>query len=406
MTAAELVDGALAEPVLVFGSPPPEGRDLDLLARPAAHRAVEARLAQEGFLHRDGEWVSFAGGAARAVDLVPVADWNLPERELEDLFAAALPIPGFTHLVAPAPEHQLLILATRVQAGASLSAKRRRRAEAALAADPAAWRRAAEREPAWGDGLARLAATLQDRRPDSRPLASARLRAWRLRHRRVIALSGVDGSGKSSQARALAELLAALGHEAEVVWTPLASDAWIARLARPVKRLLGVLPALRGRQEPAADAGGIVPNPGSRLRERSRAVNASWAMLVAVANAWAHARLTLRVAGAGRVVVFDRYVLDSLVRLRFLYGDASRFRLQRAIVRRLSPAPALAVFLDVPAEVSLARKDDRWSPAELARQVQLYREEHQHLDVVRLDGTRAHDELREELAELVWRRLG
>jgi thymidylate kinase len=222
----------------------------------------------------------------------------------------------------------------------------------------------------------------------------------------VNALSGVDGSGKSTQARALQQLLAQLGHEAEIAWTPLASDPWIGRLARPVKRALGRLRSLRVDDDVAPEVpGGLVPNPGSRLRERSRAVNWAWAALVAFANGRSHRRLARRHAHAGKVVIFDRYVLDSLVRIRFLYGERPRFRLQRALVRALSPRPAVAVLLDVPAEVSLARKDDRWTAAELERQVALYRAEHAAAGVLRLDGTRPYEELRAELAELAWRAL-
>ena len=149
-----------------------------------------------------------------------------------------------------------------------------------------------------------------------------------------------------------------------------------------------------------------MPNSGSDLRERNRAVNAAWATLVAVANGVAHARLAAGHAAAGRIVIFDRYVLDSVVRLRFLYGERSRYRLQRTLVRLLSPRPLASFFLDVSAETSLMRKDDRWAPDELATQVRLYREEHGRAGALRLDGTRAPEDLSAEIAQTVWRRLG
>jgi thymidylate kinase len=98
-------------------------------------------------------------------------------------------------------------------------------------------------------------------------------------------------------------------------------------------------------------------------------------------------------------------VLDSFVRLRFLYGEQRRFRAQRALITLLSPRPKAAFLLDIDAEASLTRKDDKWSAEELATQVRLYREEHERAGVTRLDGRRDPDELAAEIAAQVWRRL-
>ena len=40
VTAPELIDAALADRVLIYGSLPPQGRDLDLLAREPEERAI------------------------------------------------------------------------------------------------------------------------------------------------------------------------------------------------------------------------------------------------------------------------------------------------------------------------------------------------------------------------------
>jgi thymidylate kinase len=407
LSAASIVDAAAGERVLVFGSLPPDGRDLDLLARPGAERAVAAALLDAGFLRRGVEWVRFSGCSASGVDLVPAADWRLPEPEVADLFQRATPVGGFANLAEPAPDHQLLIVATRLlPGGKGLTAGRRARVERALEVDPEAWERARERAGAWGgpDALERLRAALGPPRPQSRA-AAARTKAWRLRNARVVAFSGVDGSGKSTHAKALAATLEQLGYEAAIVWTPLASDAWLDVIAVPIKRLLGRLQRRPTAAAAGAEPRGIVPNPGSDLRGRSRLVNAAWATLVALGNGVAHARLAAGHLAAGRVVIFDRYLLDSVVRLRFLYGERSRYRLQRGVIRRLSPRPLASFFLDVSAETSLARKEDRWAADELATQVRLYREEYEAAGVTRLDGTRSPDDLCAEIAEAVWRRL-
>ena len=49
MDTVELIDRATPEPVLVIGSLPPGGRDLDLLVHPAAERALAEALRANGF---------------------------------------------------------------------------------------------------------------------------------------------------------------------------------------------------------------------------------------------------------------------------------------------------------------------------------------------------------------------
>src|SRR6266536_839319 len=128
MTLAEAIDVQLDAPALVFGSPPPAGRDLDLLVRPAAAVKLSAWLEREGFLERGGEWARFRDCGVESLDLVPLAAWGLPPEDAADLFAEARPVPGFRLLVQPAPRHLLLALARRlVENGGRLSPKHRAR---------------------------------------------------------------------------------------------------------------------------------------------------------------------------------------------------------------------------------------------------------------------------------------
>ncbi|MFN2469223.1 MAG: dTMP kinase [Gaiellaceae bacterium] len=405
--AAQLVDAASAGSVLVFGSLPPEGRDLDLLVRPAAEAAAAHALASAGFLHHGVEWIRFRPWPPEVVDLVPASAWGLPAAELDSLFAEALPVEPFSTLVRPAPHHALLVLA-RLAAGGGLSPGRRRRVEAALAESATAWDDAARRAGRWGASakLEALRAAYEERGAPERGLARRGPRVLRrLRRPAVVALSGIDGSGKSTQSAAVVEALALLGHDAVVEWIPLGSNEWLDRLATPAKRLL----ARRGFQPPPRREGeprsGKDRNPGTVLRQRNAAVNEAWASLVAVANGVAHRRQVLRHAARGRVVVFDRYVLDSAVRLRFLYGEPRRFRAQAFVVRLLSPRPVVAFFLALDPDDSLARKDDRWSPGDLASQARLYEEEWERHGAVRLDARRHPEDLAAEVAERVWRAL-
>jgi thymidylate kinase len=375
-----LVDDAAVGPVLVIGSLPPEGRDLDVLVRPDDERAIAARLEAAGLRRSGREWVAFEGCTAFGVELVPAERWGLPPAEVAALFADARPIAGYARLVRPAPHHQLLLLA-RI----GLTEKRMRRLRAALEEDPDAWTRASELAPAWG-------VRLQDRPSDKLSQAVRR----RLRRRVVVAISGLDGAGKSSQAAALAAALQRLGYEAEAVWVPLASNRAVEGVSSAARRMLRVV-----RRIPVASEAHRRAEAGESFVAGRRAgpVAHAWVTYVALANALAHRRLARR----GRVAVFDRYVLDSHVRMRELWGGT--FPLARLLLRTLSPRPVCAFLLDVAPETAFARKQDRWSLEALQRQAMTYRDEAAALGVVRLDGDRPREELCAEIAETVWRAL-
>jgi len=412
--ACEVVDATARGRVLVVGSPPPSGTDLDLLVRPREEQMVRAGLRDAGFLEGGRRFARFGLGCGFEIELLAGEDWALPRSEIEALFAEATPLPGLNRLVEPAPHHQLLILATKlVGSGDLLSDRRKARIDRALAEDPNAWQRAGERLAAWGDrtALNRLQVARQAQRPG--PKTRARLRPGQLRQavcgRRglVVALSGIDGSGKSLQARALQTALGDIGIASEVEWIPLAHNRWIERIRRALKRVLARFATFQPtRNEPSAAERGLRPTPSSILRERSSILTYCWVTMVALANGSSHARRIALNRMRGRVIIFDRYVLDSIARLRFFYGDDQAFGLPRAVIQLLSPRPTAAFFLDVPAEVSAARKDDGWHIDELGQQVRLYREEQARLGVaVRLDGERPEADLAAEIAASVWREL-
>jgi thymidylate kinase len=178
------------------------------------------------------------------------------------------------------------------------------------------------------------------------------------------------------------------------------------RIARPVKALLKRSRSLAPDPVEAAAPSGLHRDEGTELRQRSAAVRFAWTTLVALTNALWQSRTTAQNTLANRIVIFDRHFLDSAARLRFQYGEEHRFRFQNALVRALSPKPLVSFFLEIPAELSLERKDDRWTLDELRAQARLYREESERLDVIRLDGRRPQAELCAEIAAAVWRRLG
>ena len=158
---AEAIDAVASGPVLVEGSPPPCGRDLDLIAAPRDHAAISSWLHGAGFIRWGHTWARFGEAAAYGVELSSTARWKTSESDASSLFLDAEPIPGFRHLVLPSPAVVLLLAArgTVTRRGA-LTQKARSRVAGALARDPSAWETALE--------LAVCAARAERRLPQGR----------------------------------------------------------------------------------------------------------------------------------------------------------------------------------------------------------------------------------------------
>ncbi len=385
----------------MFGSLPPAGRDLDLLANPAAARAVAQALGGRGLVQRGEQWVLFANSTAFAVELVPAASWRLPNDERERLFAEARPLDGYRNLAEPSPHDALLIVARRT--AGRVDSKARAKIERALADDSGAWTRAEAHADEWG-ARRQLDALRSSFGHEAPPLFRRSLRAAlaRVRRGRVVALSGLDGSGKSTQARLLCEALEQLGYPAVVEWTPFAANRWLLALSDPLK--------LRIQRRRSTDAPPVsfVARPGAARAGSGVAgglATHAWATVMALANGLSQQRASLPHRLRGRVVVFDRYALDSAVHLRYLYGESRSFGLQNLLIRALSPSPVRSYFLDVPPETVVARKPIQYELDHVRKQARLYREEHERRGAHRLDGERPPDELAAEIAADVWRAL-
>jgi thymidylate kinase len=453
VSAAELVDSLLARRALIYGSTPPQARDLDLLVREPEERVLRAELPRAGFASSGAEWVRFAACSADIVELTGAASWSLPAAELVSLFEESVRLDGMRNLARPSPHHTLLILARRVACGDGvLSEKLRARLEGALGEHPQAWAEARARASAWSAPAAlqaleqswrtgarvpasqRAAARRERPSPDAtRGPARARLRAVRRRvaHRRlggtVIAFSGLDGAGKSSQALALCETLERIGRDAIVVRTRIRWDDSLWSISEPIKRLLAPaahvlaarisadpLPppsrALAGapsgadRPSPYPDAANPAPevrHPVTRIREQSPLLTDLWTMAITFANAALQWRLMRRALLRGAIVICDRYTLDSIVELRYSYGSERPLRSARGALRLLYPRPKRAYFLDVSPQAALERKGE-WGLQWLTEHRELYLQECERGAVRVLDGERPVDELCAEIAREVW----
>jgi len=92
----------------------------------------------------------------------------------------------------------------------------------------------------------------------------------------------------------------------------------------------------------------------TRPASRRGAVGYAWALLVScsfLVGVWRQQR------SARGVVLYDRHLVDALATLDFAYEGVD-LRLQHRLVRALLPRADVRLYLDVPADVSVARKPD------------------------------------------------
>lgn len=402
MDVASIIGGTALR-VLIVGSLPPAGRDYDVLVREEDRSTLADALRDQRFQPMQHRWVRFATGDPEVVELISATDWGLPDHETDALFTHAVPIDGPVQLYVPAPEHQLLILARKLpRTPGLLEPKHRRRVQEALVREPNAWALAQARAGDWG--VEKRLRRLESRcaRP---PRAGGFRRAPRLPRRgAVIAFSGLDGVGKTTQAEALRATLTKLGYEATVVWTPLGSNPSLRRFASAGKRALARLPV---GPLAHADRGTVERRLLSQTDDRRPAHShgrklaaSTWSTIIALVNAASYRRCARGTLADGRIVIFDRYVLDTIVDLRFSYRPEGRLLVQEALVRLLAPTPRRTFLLDASPETAHSRKPD-WNLAQTRVRANLYEREHRRHRVRRLDAERPTHELAAQIAHEV-----
>jgi thymidylate kinase len=209
----------------------------------------------------------------------------------------------------------------------------------------------------------------------------------------VIALSGLDGAGKSSQAARLAARLRESGHPVDVHWMALGHSSL-------QRRLKGVMRSVRRRTDRAgSDASGeaiLSVNGVSKSRTRHHpAVTHVWVSLLAIIYGLHFRRVAM--SARHRVVVFDRYALDAIAQSRYFYAPQANFRVARFLFRTIAPTPHRSYLLAVAGEVALARKPEQYDVRQLDMQARLLAEEADRMHVTVVDGTRPADDLSDML---------
>jgi thymidylate kinase len=165
----------------------------------------------------------------------------------------------------------------------------------------------------------------------------------------LVAFSGTDGCGKTTQARALQSAFRTCHLRADHSWNRGGSAGWISLL----NRLIGH----QRQNHTSLDTEARVLASQEQLRSPWKRWAWSWLTTLELLG-----KYTLRVTFpllAGRVVICDRYVADTLADWSAYFGeDAVEKRLAARTLRLLTPKPHLAYWLDVSPAVAQGRSSD------------------------------------------------
>ena len=223
----------------------------------------------------------------------------------------------------------------------------------------------------------------------------------------VVALSGVDSSGKSTQRDLLLDALRSAGHEPVTFWSRPGYTPGLEAIKRLVRRVAGREKA--PRKERASGSPGRYPRRAASLRHPLR--RRLWLGVALLDLLWSYAVRVRIWKRSGRAVICDCYLLDCLVDFRVNFpDDRVEDRLLWRWLRRLSVRPAAAFCLIVPVEVSVARSRAKarfhWEDEDtVARRGREYLAACEELGVEVLDGTLRAEELAQAIERGVARAL-
>lgn len=213
----------------------------------------------------------------------------------------------------------------------------------------------------------------------------------------LIALSGVDGAGKTSYAHALLEALRNCGLEAHYVWTRVGSQRGFQSLAKRLMRK-SIPPANTVGRQSVSD----------RFQTTRALLSHGWRY-----NAWKTVNmvdlclfynLTLRLNLLRRqIVVCDRYIPDIFVDLH-LYRGGRPGQVWLKLLNWFLPRPGVNILLNVPEELAHQRSSDPECSDSLRAQAQLYSQTQEYLKLTVVDN--GNREFRDVCNELVSRIIG
>lgn len=212
----------------------------------------------------------------------------------------------------------------------------------------------------------------------------------------LICFVGIDGSGKSEQARRTVAWLNGQGVRTQYVWNIF--EPWLLGFPMKVARRL----FLRGK-DMFGDYDEYREARGQVIRKSRLATIFNSCFFVEYL-----VRFSPRVKWAmwrGKTVVCDRYVFDAAVGAAANFGHSDG-RVKKTVrgLLRFMPGPDVVFFIDLPEEVAFRRKNDIPSPSYLTERRRLYLALADDYGMIVVDGCMPVEEIQAAVREAVSKR--
>lgn len=210
---------------------------------------------------------------------------------------------------------------------------------------------------------------------------------------KMIVLSGLDGSGKSTQTKLLAERLTAEGIPAQPIW-----NRWEPRLSAPMieiaKKFLSLFAGASERDYESF-------REAKRKTMQNPLKRALWQTLVWSEYAWQVRDRISAPLRRGSTVICDRYVYDTLIdiAINFSVPPENIEELMEHPLLALFPKPALSVIVDIDPIIGASRKSDGTPASYLADRREHYKEIARILGAPVIDGSSSIELVFESLWE-------
>lgn len=208
-----------------------------------------------------------------------------------------------------------------------------------------------------------------------------------------ICLVGIDGSGKTTQAKRLIEMMQKQGIKREYIW-----NKFEPRLVAPFMKIAKVLffqkkAFFENYAEHTRTKRRLLANPVVSVLYQYL-----W-LIDYLSQIFFKTRIPLM---RGKSVVCDRYIYDPVVDLAvdLNYSEEKTLRILRKILP-LFPKPDAIFLIDLPEEIAYQRKDDIPSPDYLKERREIYLNIGKECCMILLDGSRDVAEIEGMIREKV-----